>query len=78
MIGELLASAVSNPGFSWICSPACTELEQVVLDWCAKMFGLGDEWLLSGKKGGGIIIVCLSLCQEKNPEIGRSLLLSPV
>jgi hypothetical protein len=29
----------------------------VVLDWCAKMFGLGDEWLLSGKKGGGIIIV---------------------
>jgi len=58
MIGELLASAVSNPGFSWICSPACTELEQVVLDWCAKMFGLSDEWLLSGKKGGGIIIVC--------------------
>ena len=57
MIGELLASAVSNPGFSWICSPACTELEQVVLDWCAKMFGLSDEWLLSGKKGGGIIIV---------------------
>ena len=60
MIGELLASAVSNPGFSWICSPACTELEQVVLDWCAKMFGLSDEWLLSGKKGGGIIIVCPS------------------
>jgi aromatic-L-amino-acid decarboxylase len=60
MIGELLASAVSNPGFSWICSPACTELEQVVLDWCAKMFGLDDGWLLSGKKGGGIIIVRLS------------------
>jgi len=61
MIGELLASAVSNPGFSWICSPACTELEQVVLDWCAKMFGLDDGWLLSGKKGGGIIIVCLQI-----------------
>jgi aromatic-L-amino-acid decarboxylase len=61
MIGELLASSVSNPGFSWICSPACTELEQVVLDWCAKMFGLSGDWLLSSKKGGGIIIVCLSI-----------------
>jgi hypothetical protein len=26
------------------------------------MFGLADDWLLSGKKGGGIIIVCHSLC----------------
>jgi aromatic-L-amino-acid decarboxylase len=57
MLGELMASSVSNPGFSWICSPACTELEQVVLDWCAKMLGLGDEWLLSNKTGGGIIMV---------------------
>lgn len=61
MIGELLASAVSNPGFSWICSPACTELEQVVLDWCAKMFGLGDGFLSSSGTGGGIIGVSL-LC----------------
>jgi aromatic-L-amino-acid decarboxylase len=59
MIGEFLASSVSNPGFSWICSPACTELEQVVLDWCAKMFGLEDGFLLSSKTGGGIIFVCL-------------------
>lgn len=60
MLGEFLASSVSNPGFSWICSPACTELEQVVLDWCAKMFGLEDGWLLSSGIGGGIIIVSLS------------------
>lgn len=31
------------------------------------MFGLGDEWLLSGKKGGGIIIVCPS-AESHNPD----------
>lgn len=70
MIGELLASSVSNPGFSWICSPACTELEQVVLDWCAKMFGLSEDWLLSSKKGGGIIIVRLLIqCSWRRADL---------
>jgi glutamate/tyrosine decarboxylase-like PLP-dependent enzyme len=71
MIGEFLASSVSNPGFSWICSPACTELEQVVLDWCAKMFGLDDGWLLSEKTGGGIIIVCQWSSSTQPSEVVR-------
>ena len=44
----------------WICSPACTELEQVVLDWCAKLFGLSEDFYISSKKGGGVIIVGLN------------------
>ena len=41
----------------WICSPACTELEQVVLDWMSKLLGLADTFLTRSKVGGGIILV---------------------
>jgi glutamate/tyrosine decarboxylase-like PLP-dependent enzyme len=41
----------------WICSPACTELEQVMMDWMAKMLGLSDEYLTISGVGGGIILV---------------------
>ncbi|CAG8532435.1 8267_t:CDS:2 [Acaulospora morrowiae] len=38
----------------WICSPACTELETIVLDWLAKLIGLHSDFLSEGK-GGGVI-----------------------
>lgn len=28
------------------------------MDWCANMFGLGDDFHLEKKKGGGVIMVC--------------------
>ncbi|KAK1926326.1 putative aromatic-L-amino-acid decarboxylase [Papiliotrema laurentii] len=56
MLAELYSASVSNPGFNWICSPACTELEQVTMDWCARMLGLGDSFLLEKKQGGGVIM----------------------
>ncbi|GFZ46696.1 hypothetical protein JCM24511_03916 [Saitozyma sp. JCM 24511] len=56
MLGELYSSSVSNPGFNWICSPACTELEQVMMDWMAKMLGLSDAYLTKSGVGGGIIL----------------------
>jgi aromatic-L-amino-acid/L-tryptophan decarboxylase len=37
-----------------ICSPACTELETIVMDWLAKMINLPDFYH-SSKKGGGVI-----------------------
>lgn len=36
-------------GFSWITSPAATELEMIVLDWLAKLLNLPDYFLLGGK-----------------------------
>jgi len=39
----------------WACSPACTELEQVVMDWMAGVLGLGKEFYGSSGKGGGAI-----------------------
>ena len=41
----------------WICSPACTELEQVMLDWMSKLLGLSETFWMSSKMGGGIILV---------------------
>lgn len=55
MLGDLYSSSVSNPGFNWSCSPACTELEAVVMDWSAKLFHLGDIFLNSSRIGGGVI-----------------------
>ncbi|KAK6903875.1 hypothetical protein I203_107385 [Kwoniella mangroviensis CBS 8507] len=56
MIADLLSSSVSNPGFNWICSPACTELEQVVVEWAARMLGLSKEFWGSSGIGGGVIM----------------------
>lgn len=38
-------------------SPACTELETIVLDWLGKAIGLPDDFLAFKGKGGGVIQV---------------------
>lgn len=54
MLGELYSAAFTAPAFNWICSPAVTELETVVLDWLAKLLNLPDCYL-SSTHGGGVI-----------------------
>jgi glutamate/tyrosine decarboxylase-like PLP-dependent enzyme len=41
----------------WFASPACTELEAVVMDWAAKMFGLDGVFWNANEVGGGVIQV---------------------
>lgn len=41
----------------WFASPACTELEAVVMDWAAKMFGLDSVFWNVNEVGGGVIQV---------------------
>jgi hypothetical protein len=41
----------------WAASPACTELEAVVMDWAAKMFGLHSVFWNANEVGGGVIQV---------------------
>ncbi|KAI0325736.1 aromatic-L-amino-acid decarboxylase [Cubamyces sp. BRFM 1775] len=81
IIGDLYSSSVSNPGFNWLSSPACTELEQVVMDWCAKLIGLGDHFLNKSGVGGGVIQTtaseaCIVVCVaararyvRENPDV---------
>ncbi|XP_047000053.1 aromatic-L-amino-acid decarboxylase [Schistocerca americana] len=56
IVADMLCGAIACIGFSWISSPACTELEVVMMDWLGKMLGLPLEFLAcSGGKAGGVI-----------------------
>lgn len=56
IVADMLSGAIACIGFTWIASPACTELEVVMLDWLGKMIDLPKEFLAcSGGKGGGVI-----------------------
>ena len=58
IVADILSGAIACIGFSWIASPACTELEMVTLDWLAKMVQLPSEFLFQSKgHGGGVIQV---------------------
>ncbi|CAG5136399.1 unnamed protein product [Candidula unifasciata] len=56
LLGDMLSDAIGCIGFTWASSPACTELEVVMMDWLAKMLHLPTEFLFSDEgKGGGVI-----------------------
>ncbi|KAG1818039.1 pyridoxal phosphate-dependent transferase [Suillus subaureus] len=55
ILGELYASSASTPGFNWSASPACTELEAVVMDWTAQILGLHKSFYNTTEIGGGVI-----------------------
>ena len=54
MLGELYSAAFTAPAFNWLCSPAVTELETIVLDWLARLLNL-PRCFLSDGEGGGVI-----------------------
>ena len=54
MLGDMYSGAFNAAAFNWICSPAVTELETIVMDWVAKLLAL-PECFLSDGEGGGII-----------------------
>ncbi len=59
ILGELLSAGLGIQGMLWQTSPACTELETRMLDWCAELFGLPDCFRSTadndGLGGGGVI-----------------------
>ncbi|KZT64413.1 hypothetical protein DAEQUDRAFT_732637 [Daedalea quercina L-15889] len=55
VLGDLYSTSTPNPGFNWTSSPACTELEMAMMDWCARLFGLAEHFLNSSGTGGGVI-----------------------
>ncbi|KAF3485661.1 hypothetical protein F2Q69_00052003 [Brassica cretica] len=53
-LGEMLSAGLNTMSFSWVASPAATELEIVVVDWVAKLLNLPEQFLSKGN-GGGVI-----------------------
>ncbi|XP_046899413.1 aromatic-L-amino-acid decarboxylase [Hypomesus transpacificus] len=56
MLADMLCGAIGCIGFSWAASPACTELETVMLDWLGKMLKLPGDFIAGTQgQGGGVI-----------------------
>jgi aromatic-L-amino-acid decarboxylase len=54
ILGELVSAGLGVQGMLWATSPACTELETVVLDWLVDLLDLPQTWKTTGP-GGGVI-----------------------
>ncbi|MEE3286175.1 MAG: aminotransferase class V-fold PLP-dependent enzyme, partial [Planctomycetota bacterium] len=76
---ELLAAGLGVQGMLWTTSPACTELEQHVLDWLIEMLDLPEQFLSSGSGGGVIqdtassatLCALLAACYREQPDKPR-------
>ncbi len=55
MLAEMAAAALAPQGMLWKTSPAVTEIESHVLDWCVELFGLPPSWRVDSGIGGGVI-----------------------
>ncbi len=62
VLGELLSAGLGIQGMLWNTSPACTELESLVMDWSLEAFGLPDRFRTMPRDpdgppchGGGVI-----------------------
>ncbi|XP_044309327.1 aromatic-L-amino-acid decarboxylase isoform X3 [Varanus komodoensis] len=56
LLADMLSGGIGCMGFSWAASPACTELETVMMDWLGKMINLPPQFLVgNGGAGGGVI-----------------------
>ncbi len=54
ILGELVTAGLGVNGMVWATSPACTEIETVVLDWLVELLGLPVRFR-SESQGGGVI-----------------------
>ena len=55
ILGELLSAGLGVQGMSWVTSPACTEIETLMLDWMLELLGLPDRFRSTSEHGGGVI-----------------------
>jgi len=77
ILGSMLSDGFGINGLSWQSSPACTELEVLVLDWMVKAMEMPEKFLSSSENGGGIILSSASeasvmvLLVERNIAINK-------
>jgi aromatic-L-amino-acid decarboxylase len=55
ILGELLSAGLGVQGMSWVTSPACTEVETLMLDWMQELLGLPASFRSTSDNGGGVI-----------------------
>ncbi len=55
ILGELAAAGLGVQGMSWVTSPACTEVETLMMDWMHELLALPDHFRSTSATGGGVI-----------------------
>jgi len=55
ILGELLSAGLGVQGMSWVTSPACTEVETLMLDWMQELLDLPERFRSTSEAGGGVI-----------------------
>ena len=55
ILGELMSAGLGVQGMSWVTSPACTEVETLMLDWMQELLDLPDRFRSTSETGGGVI-----------------------
>ncbi len=55
ILAELLSAGLGVQGMSWVTSPACTEVETLMLDWMHELLDLPARFRSTSDNGGGVI-----------------------
>ena len=55
ILGELASAGLGVQGMSWVTSPACTEVETLMMDWMIDLLGLPEKFRSTSDHGGGVI-----------------------
>ena len=55
ILADLLTAGLGVQGMSWVTSPACTEVETLMLDWMHELLGLPAKFRSTTETGGGVI-----------------------
>ncbi|MFT3851460.1 MAG: pyridoxal-dependent decarboxylase [Ilumatobacteraceae bacterium] len=55
ILGDLVSTGLGVQGMSWVTSPACTEVETLMLDWMQELLGLPASFRSTSDDGGGVI-----------------------
>jgi len=55
VLGDLASAGLGVQGMSWVTSPACTEIETLMLDWMLELLDLPARFHSQSDHGGGVI-----------------------
>jgi aromatic-L-amino-acid decarboxylase len=55
ILGDLATAGLGVQGMSWVTSPACTEVETMMMDWMQELLGLPERFRSTSASGGGVI-----------------------
>ena len=65
VLADLVSSGLGPQGMNWVTSPACTEVEDVVMDWLRQMLGLSGEFTGVIHDTASTATFCALLCARE-------------